>query len=91
VGYHLSAKNRRMLWIPAGLAHGFVALGEWNEVHYKATDFWAPQFERSVLWDDPALGIEWPLDGAEPILSNKDRAGLPLAQAEVYYQQVSTS
>jgi dTDP-4-dehydrorhamnose 3,5-epimerase len=82
----LTSKNRRMLWVPPGFGHGFLALAEWNEVHYKATDFWAPQYERSVLWNDPDLAIDWPLDTAEPTLSNKDRDGVPINQAEIYTQ-----
>ena len=84
VGCLLSSKNRRMLWIPPGFAHGFLAVGEWNEVSYKATDFWAPQHERSILWNDPELAIEWPLDGIQPVLSPKDAAGVPFRSAEVY-------
>lgn len=80
----LSSKNRRMLWVPPGFAHGFLALGEWNEVGYKASDFWAPQYERSLLWNDPSLAIPWPLDGLQPVLSQKDIAGVPLGSAEVY-------
>jgi dTDP-4-dehydrorhamnose 3,5-epimerase len=80
----LSAQNRRMLWVPAGFAHGFVTLADWNEVLYKTTDFYAPEHERSLLWNDPELAIDWPLQGTEPILSGKDRNGIPLKQAEVY-------
>ena len=80
----LSKENRRMIWIPAGFAHGFLAMADWNEVAYKTTDFWAPQFERSVLWNDPALAIEWPLNDLVPTLSAKDRVGVPLAQAELF-------
>jgi dTDP-4-dehydrorhamnose 3,5-epimerase len=83
-GYLLSQENRRMLWIPPGFAHGFVALADWNEVAYKATDFWAPEHERTVLWNDPALKIEWPLAGIDPVLSNKDREGVLFQNAQLY-------
>jgi dTDP-4-dehydrorhamnose 3,5-epimerase len=79
----LDAVSRRMLWLPAGFAHGFLVLSETAEVQYKTTDFYAAEHERSLLWNDPALGIQWPLAG-EPILADKDRRGLPLAQAETY-------
>ena len=82
-GTELSAENRRMLWVPPGFGHGFLVTSEFAEVSYKATELYAPAFERSILWNDPAIGIEWPLDG-EPTLSEKDRAGLPLADAETY-------
>jgi dTDP-4-dehydrorhamnose 3,5-epimerase len=82
-GLVLSAENRRQLWIPPGFAHGFLVMSEFAEVSYKATELYAPAFERSILWNDPAIGIDWPLDG-EPTLSEKDRAGLPLANAETY-------
>jgi dTDP-4-dehydrorhamnose 3,5-epimerase len=79
----LSAENKRMFWVPAGFAHGFLVMSDVAEVLYKATDFYAPQYERSLLWNDPDLAIAWPLDG-EPILSAKDLAGQPLKTAEVY-------
>ncbi len=79
----LSAENKRQLWIPAGFAHGFVALSEVTDVLYKTTDFWAPEYERSILWSDPAIAIAWPLQG-EPILSAKDRQGLLLSEVEVF-------
>jgi dTDP-4-dehydrorhamnose 3,5-epimerase len=82
-GLVLSAENRRMLWIPPGFGHGFLVLTEFAEVAYKATQLYAPALERSILWNDPAIGVEWPLDG-EPILSEKDRAGALLADAETY-------
>jgi dTDP-4-dehydrorhamnose 3,5-epimerase len=82
-GLELSEENKRQLWIPAGFAHGFVVTSDFAEFLYKTTDYYAPAFERSVIWNDPAIGIEWPLDG-EPLLSAKDKAGVPLAQAEVY-------
>ena len=83
VGMTLSAENHRMAWIPPGFAHGFYVVSDFAEVLYKATDYYAPEHERSLLWDDAALGIAWPLAG-EPLLSDKDRKGVPLAQAEVY-------
>jgi dTDP-4-dehydrorhamnose 3,5-epimerase len=82
-GLVLSAENRRMLWIPPGFAHGFLVLTDFAEVSYKATELYAPALERSILWNDPTIGIQWPLDN-EPILSTKDRAGSLLAEAEVY-------
>ena len=82
-GVALSAENRRMLWVPPGFGHGFLVLSEFTEVAYKATELYAPAFERSILWNDPAIGINWPLDG-EPTLSDKDRAGSLLADAESY-------
>lgn len=79
----LSADNRIQLWIPPGFAHGFLALSEVAECVYKTTDYWSPQHERTLSWNDPALGIDWPLAG-EPVVSAKDKAGTPLAQAEVF-------
>lgn len=87
VGVELSADNHRQLWVPPGMAHGFVVLSESADFLYKTTDYYAPQFERSIAWNDPTIGIDWPLAAhgiAEPLLSDKDRAGLPLAQAEVF-------
>lgn len=83
VGMTLSAENKRMAWIPPGFAHGFYVLSEYAEFLYKTTDYYAPEHERSLLWNDPAIGVEWPLT-VEPILSDKDRKGLPLSAAEVY-------
>ena len=82
-GLELSADNKRQLWVPPGFAHGFVVTSEMAEVQYKTTDYWAPEFERSVIWNDPQVDVAWPLDG-EPLLSAKDRAGVPLAQAELF-------
>jgi dTDP-4-dehydrorhamnose 3,5-epimerase len=79
----LSAQSRRMLWVPAGFAHGFLVLSEHAEVQYKTTDYYAPQHERTLLWNDPALGISWPLAG-EPVLADKDRRGTPLASADTF-------
>ncbi len=83
VGVTLSAENKRQLWIPEGFAHGFVVTSESAEFLYKTTDYWAPEYERSVRWDDPAIGIRWPLQGA-PLLSGKDQAGVSLAEAETF-------
>ncbi|KQQ47306.1 dTDP-4-dehydrorhamnose 3,5-epimerase [Duganella sp. Leaf126] len=82
-GIELSAENKRQLWVPAGFAHGFVVTSEVASFLYKTTDYWAPEFERAVLWNDPAIGIDWPLDGA-PQLSGKDQAAVLLADAEVF-------
>lgn len=82
-GLELSAENKRQLWIPAGFAHGFVVTSDYAEFLYKTTDYYAPQFERAIIWNDPSIGIEWPLDG-EPLLSGKDQKGVPLAEAEVF-------
>jgi dTDP-4-dehydrorhamnose 3,5-epimerase len=83
VGVALSADNRRMLWIPPGFAHGFVVLSDAADFLYKTTDYWHPEHERTLLWNDPALGIAWPLADA-PTLNAKDAAGTPLARADVY-------
>jgi dTDP-4-dehydrorhamnose 3,5-epimerase len=83
VGMHLSAENRRMAWIPAGFAHGFLVLSDVAEFLYKTTDYYAPAHERTLLWNDPALGIPWPMAG-EPVLSEKDRAGQLLKGAELF-------
>ncbi len=80
----LSADNKRMLWIPPGFAHGFVVLSETAEFLYKTTDYYAPEFERSILWNDPALGIDWKLNGATPLLAAKDQSGKLLKDAEVF-------
>jgi dTDP-4-dehydrorhamnose 3,5-epimerase len=82
-GTVLSAENKKQMWVPEGFAHGFVVTSETAEILYKVTDYYAPQHERSLLWNDAAIAIAWPLDGA-PILSLKDRIGAPLAQAEVF-------
>lgn len=83
VGVELSADNKRQLWIPPGFAHGFVVTSESAEFLYKTTDYWAPEHERSILWNDPAIGIEWPMQG-EPLLSAKDAQAKLLAEAEVF-------
>lgn len=79
----LSAQNHRQLWIPPGFAHGFLVTGESADFVYKTTEYYAPEHERALLWNDAALAIPWPLEG-EPLLSAKDKAGVPLAQAETY-------
>jgi dTDP-4-dehydrorhamnose 3,5-epimerase len=83
VAERLDAESRRMVWVPPGFAHGFLVLSEFAEVQYKTTDYYAPEHERSLLWNDAALGIDWPLAG-EPVLADKDRRGSPLARAETY-------
>jgi dTDP-4-dehydrorhamnose 3,5-epimerase len=85
IGYYLSAENKRQLYVPPGFAHGFYVVSEWAEVLYKATDYYAPQWERTLLWNDTQISISWPLrEGELPLLSPKDAAGFPLDQAEVY-------
>ena len=84
VGYELSAANKRMLWVPPGFAHGFVVLTDTADFLYKCTTLYAPAHERSIAWDDPAIGIDWPLHGATPLLSGKDAAAVTLAEAEVF-------
>jgi dTDP-4-dehydrorhamnose 3,5-epimerase len=81
VAQELSAENKRMMWIPEGFAHGFATLSDTAEFLYKTTDYWAPEFERSIAWNDPAIGIQWPFQG-EFTLSVKDQQGKPLAEAE---------
>jgi dTDP-4-dehydrorhamnose 3,5-epimerase len=83
IGVELSAENRRQLWVPPGFAHGFAVISEHAECLYKTTDYWAPEHERTILWSDPALAIDWRLDGA-PMLSGKDSQGKLLADAEVF-------
>jgi dTDP-4-dehydrorhamnose 3,5-epimerase len=82
-GVILSEANKRMLWIPPGLAHGFLVLSASADFLYKSTDYYAPEHERCVLWNDPDLAIDWPLTG-EPVLSEKDRRGVPFSKAETY-------
>ncbi|MBA3023278.1 MAG: dTDP-4-dehydrorhamnose 3,5-epimerase [Gammaproteobacteria bacterium] len=80
---NLSAENKRMLWIPEGFAHGFLVMSEYADFLYKATDYWAPEHERCILWNDPKLAIDWPLSG-DPLLSTKDALGKPMREAEVF-------
>ncbi|MFC4160967.1 dTDP-4-dehydrorhamnose 3,5-epimerase [Chitinimonas lacunae] len=83
VGVHLSADNKRQLWVPAGFAHGFVVLSDSAEFLYKTTDYYAPAHERCLMWNDPAVGVQWPIDFA-PQLSAKDQVGRSLAEADLY-------
>ena len=83
VGVELSAENKKMMWVPPGFAHGFLVLSDFAEFLYKTTDYYAPQHERAILWNDPAIGVQWPLVG-EPLLSNKDQAAQRLKDAEVF-------
>lgn len=83
VGMELSEDNHRQLWIPAGFAHGFLVLNDNTEFLYKTTDYYAPEFERCIAWNDVAISIEWPIQN-EPQLSTKDQAGLSLSQAELF-------
>ena len=83
IGERLSAQNRRMMWIPEGFAHGFLVLSDTAEFLYKTTDYYAPDQERTLLWNDPAVGVQWPLAG-EPVLKPKDAAGTPLASADTF-------
>lgn len=83
VGHLLTAENKHQLWVPPGFAHGFLVVSEMAEVLYKTTDFYAPQYERSIRWDDPDLSINWPISQT-PLLSQKDAAGQSLKEAEVY-------
>ena len=83
VGVVLSAENKRQLWIPPGFAHGFLVMRDDTEYLYKTTDYYSPQHERCIRWDDPAIGIEWPISQA-PILSGKDQLGVALSEAEVF-------
>ena len=83
VGFELSAENRRVAWVPEGFAHGFLVLSESADVLYKATDYFTPEFERTIAWNDLDLGIAWPLQGA-PVLSDKDRRGVAFTGAETY-------
>jgi dTDP-4-dehydrorhamnose 3,5-epimerase len=85
VGIELSAQNHHLLWIPPGFAHGFVVLSESADFVYKCTDFWAPQHERTLLWSDPDIGIEWPMPATvNPLLSVKDATGTPFKDAEYF-------
>ena len=85
VGVYLSAENQKMFWVPKGFAHGFIALTEGAEFLYKTTDYWAKEHERSIVWNDPALGISWPLDRVPiPLVNEKDQAGALLANAETF-------
>jgi len=85
VGAYLSAENKNQLWIPPGFGHGFLALSARNDVVYKATDYYDQEGERCIRWDDPQLGIAWPIpEGVSPIISEKDKAGSYFKEAEVF-------
>lgn len=85
VGEILSAENKAMLWVPPGFAHGFLVLSEWADVIYKTTEYYAPELERTIVWNDPALAVGWPLaPGETPLASAKDAAGARLEEAELY-------
>ena len=83
VGMTLSADNKKTIWVPPGFAHGFLVLSDYAEFLYKTTDYYAPSHERTIVWNDPDIGIAWPLTGA-PLLSAKDQAGMRLQDAEVF-------
>lgn len=83
-GVELSAANKRMFWVPEGFAHGFLTLEDGTDFLYKCTSTYAQQHDRAVKWDDPAIGIDWPLDGIEPLLSGKDQAAPSLADCDAY-------
>ncbi len=83
VGFTLSAENKRMMWIPVGFAHGFLVLSDFAEFLYKTTDYWAPEYERTIIWNDSDLSIQWPLQ-ANPVLSSKDCGGLGFNAAECF-------
>lgn len=83
VGWHLSAENKRQMWIPPGFAHGFVVLSETADFLYKTTDYWFPEHERCLIWNDVQIGIQWSFDG-EPVLASKDANGKRLMDAEVF-------
>jgi dTDP-4-dehydrorhamnose 3,5-epimerase len=85
VGVCLSSDNKYQLWVPPGFAHGYFVVSEWAEVIYKATDYYAPDWERTLLWNDNQIAIQWPIsEGQQPVISPKDRLGLPFSQAELF-------
>ena len=85
VGVTLSEVNKKMLWIPPGFAHGYYVLSDWAEIVYKATDYYAPESDRSIVWNDPDIAINWPIPSCtEPLLSEKDRLGKRLKEAELF-------
>lgn len=85
VGSYLTAENRHQLWVPAGFAHGYYVISAWAEFFYKTTDYYAPEWERGIRWNDPAIGVAWPLvDGKEPLLSAKDAAAPLLKDAKIF-------
>ena len=89
VGTYLSEKNKRMLWVPPGFAHGFYVTSSETEVLYKASDYYAPQWERIIIWNDPSIGINWPIKNTLPILSPKDAVGKTFSEAEVFEKILS--
>jgi dTDP-4-dehydrorhamnose 3,5-epimerase len=85
VGMHLSVENRRQFWVPPGFAHGFFVVSEWAEVVYKVTDVYAPEWERTIAWNDADIGVQWPVPpGVQPLLSQKDLNGIPFHQADLF-------
>ena len=84
IGIRLSAENRLQLWIPKGFAHGFYVVSDWADVIYKVTDFYSPEDERTLLWNDATVGVRWPIAGHGPLLSSKDAVGLSLRGAELF-------
>ena len=84
VGVELSDNTKRQLWVPPGFAHGFLVLSETADFQYKCTDIYAPEYERSLIWNDPDVGIEWPLNDLTPQLADKDKAGLPFNECDTY-------
>jgi dTDP-4-dehydrorhamnose 3,5-epimerase len=84
VGVELTEENNRQLWVPPGFAHGFLVTSESADFLYKTTDYYAPKFERCILWSEPAIGVIWPLKGTAPQLSIKDQAGVALVRAQVF-------
>jgi len=80
----LSAENRKQMWVPAGFAHGFMVLSDYAEVLYKTTDYYAPEHERCIKWDDPDIAVQWPIGNEKPLTSSKDAQGVPLKNAEVF-------
>lgn len=88
VGVELSEENHRQLWVPPGFAHGFLVTSDAADFLYKTTDYYAPEFERCVAWNDPGIGVDWPLAGKTPELSGKDRAGVLLMNAQVFLMDV---
>lgn len=85
MGMHLSSENHTQLWIPPGFAHGFYVLSDWAEVIYKTTDFYAPTWERTLMWNDSELGIDWPVPpGQQPVVSEKDQRGTRFRDAELF-------
>jgi dTDP-4-dehydrorhamnose 3,5-epimerase len=84
IGVELGEEDHRQLWVPPGFGHGFLVLSEVAEVLYKTTDYYAPEHERSLLWNDPSVGVAWPLEGMTPVLSKKDTDGFPLNECELF-------